>query len=155
MQACFFGIEENEKNEENDESLEEQLDAEASAISRILDKEEINLTLSGPYDDRSAIVTIQPGAGGTDSQDWAEMLFRMYCKWAETSDRTVQVMDQSYGDEAPAHRHTLGPCVGESQGKLSATKAGQRPSKCYRGHLDQRRIAPGGKCHGYALPNGS
>ena len=72
------------------------------------DREEINLTLSGPYDERPAIVTIQAGAGGTDSQDWAEMLLRMYLRWAETQARPVQVMDLSYGDEAGLRSGTLG-----------------------------------------------
>ncbi len=86
--------------EEKDYSLESQLEAEAEDISRTLDREEINLTLSGPYDDRPAIVSIHAGAGGTDSQDWAEMLLSMYVRWAEVQRRPVQVMDLSYGEEA-------------------------------------------------------
>ena len=93
--------------EEQDDSLADQLDTEAIELSRILSREEINLTLSGPYDDRPAIVTIQAGAGGTDSQDWAEMLLRMYLRWAETRSRPVQVMDMSYGDEAGLRSGTL------------------------------------------------
>lgn len=93
--------------EEQDDSLAEQMETEAGELSRILDREEINLTLSGPYDDRSAIVTIQAGAGGTDSQDWAEMLLRMYLRWAETQARPVQVMDLSYGEEAGLRSGTL------------------------------------------------
>ncbi len=93
--------------EEDDSSLTEDLEAEAEAISRILGREEINLTLSGYYDDRAAIVTIQPGAGGTDSQDWAEMLVRMYTRWAESTHRPVEVMDLSYGDEAGLRSATL------------------------------------------------
>ena len=93
--------------QEEDNSLEEQLDAEADEIARVLGREEINLTLSGPYDDRSAIVLIQAGAGGTDSQDWAEMLLRMYVRWGEIQARPVQVMDLSYGDEAGLRSATL------------------------------------------------
>ena len=93
--------------EEGDNSLEEQLDAEADEIARILGREEINLTLSGPYDDRAGIVSIQAGAGGTDSQDWAEMLLRMYVRWGEIQSRPVQVMDLSYGDEAGLRGATL------------------------------------------------
>ena len=93
--------------EQEDSSLTEELEEEAEAISTILAQEEINLTLSGSYDDRSAIVTIQPGAGGTDSQDWAEMLVRMYTRWAETTRRPVEVMDLSYGDEAGLRSATL------------------------------------------------
>lgn len=86
--------------QEEDYSLEDQLEAEAKEITSILRREEVNLTLSGPYDDRPAIVLIQAGAGGTDSQDWAEMLLRMYARWGESQSRPVQVMDLSYGDEA-------------------------------------------------------
>ena len=93
--------------EEQDDSLAEQMETEATDISLILNREEINLTLSGPYDDRPSIVTIQAGAGGTDSQDWAEMLLRMYVRWAETQTRPVQIMDLSYGDEAGLRSATL------------------------------------------------
>ena len=93
--------------EEEDSSLTEELEEEGEDISRIFGREEINLTLSGAYDDRSAIVTIQPGAGGTDSQDWAEMLVRMYTRWAETTDRPVEIMDLSHGDEAGIRSATM------------------------------------------------
>ena len=86
--------------EDGDYSLEESIEAEAREIVRTLSREEINLTLSGPYDDRPAIMLIHAGAGGTDSQDWAEMLLGMYTKWADGQKRGVQVMDLSYGDEA-------------------------------------------------------
>ena len=86
--------------EEGDFSLEENIEAEAGDISKVLSREEINLTLSGPYDDRQAIMLIHSGAGGTDSHDWAQMLLGMYTKWAEAQKRGVQVMDLSYGDEA-------------------------------------------------------
>lgn len=86
--------------EDGDDSYQGQLETEAGEISEALTREEINLTLSGPFDDRPAIVSIHAGAGGTDSQDWAEMLLRMYTRWAEESKRPVQVMDLSYGDEA-------------------------------------------------------
>jgi peptide chain release factor 2 len=93
--------------EEKDYSLESQLKAEAEDISGTLEREEINLTLSGPYDNRPAIVSIHAGAGGTDSQDWAEMLLRMYVRWAEVQHRPVQVMDLSYGEEAGLRGGTL------------------------------------------------
>ena len=92
---------------EGDFSLEDLLAQEASEIEEILAREEINLTLSGAYDERSAIVSIHAGVGGTDSHDWAEMLLRMYARWAETEKRPVQVMDMSYGDEAGIRSGTL------------------------------------------------
>ena len=93
--------------EEGDYSLEDQLEVEAGEISEILAREEIKLTLSGPYDDRPAIVSIHAGAGGTDSHDWTDMLLRMYLRWAETQKRPVQVMDLSYGEEAGLRGATL------------------------------------------------
>jgi len=69
-----------------------------------LDKEiehmQLETLLSGKYDKNNAIVTLHPGAGGTESQDWAEMLYRMYCKWAVANDFEVQELDYLEGDEA-------------------------------------------------------
>ena len=92
---------------ENDPSLQEQLEAESAELTKDLAREEINLTLFGPYDDRPAIVSIHAGAGGTDAQDWAEMLLQMYCQWAETGKRPLEVMDLSYGEEAGLRAATL------------------------------------------------
>ena len=94
--------------EESDDSLKDQLEAEAQEISKILAREEVNLTLSGDFDDRSAIISIHAGVGGTDSHDWAEMLLRMYTKWAEAEKRPLQIMDMSYGEEAGLRSGTLG-----------------------------------------------
>ena len=85
----------------------EQLEAESEELTKALAREEINLTLSGPYDDRPAIVTIHAGAGGTDAQDWAEMLVQMYSLWAESGKRPLEVMDLSYGEEAGLRGATL------------------------------------------------
>jgi peptide chain release factor 2 len=93
--------------EEGDDSIQGQLEEEAAQTSQTLAREEINLTLSGPYDDRPAIVSIHAGAGGTDSQDWAEMLLGMYTRWAEAQNRPMQIMDLSYGDEAGLRSATL------------------------------------------------
>ena len=93
--------------EEGDSSLEDQLEAEANDIARVLAREEVSLTLSGPYDDRPTIVSIHSGAGGTDSQDWAEMLLRMYVRWGEAQKRPVQIMDLSYAEEAGLRSATL------------------------------------------------
>ena len=92
---------------EGDTSLQDQLEAESEELAKALTREEINLTLSGPYDDRPAIVSIHAGAGGTDAQDWAEMLVQMYSQWAETGKRPLEVMDLSYGEEAGLRGATL------------------------------------------------
>jgi len=93
--------------EEGDSSLQDQIEDETAQISLTMAREEVNLTLSGAYDDRTAIVSIHAGVGGTDSHDWAEMLLRMYVKWAEAEKRPVQVMDMSYGEEAGLRSGTV------------------------------------------------
>ena len=93
--------------EEGDDSLDGQVSSDARHLSRTLEREEIALTLSGPHDDRPAIVSVYSGAGGTDSQDWAEMLLNMYARWGEVQHRPVQIMDLSYGDEAGLRSATL------------------------------------------------
>ena len=70
------------------------------ALQRELDNLEIETLLSGKYDVNNAIVTIHPGAGGTESQDWAEMLYRMYTRWASANGLSVQELDYLDGDEA-------------------------------------------------------
>ena len=86
--------------DEGDSSLEEQLRAETEEISRVLEREQFQSILSGLYDERSAILSVHAGAGGTESQDWAEMLLRMYLRWAEGWGRSTQILDLSYGEEA-------------------------------------------------------
>ena len=112
--------------EENELSIQEELEAGAAELGLELAREEIKLTLSGPYDERSAIVTIHSGAGGTDSQDWAEMLLRMYAGWAESGKRPVEVMDLSYGDEAGLRSGTLEVGGSHAFGYLSAEQGVHR-----------------------------
>src|SRR5213595_1081281 len=82
----------------------EPVDAEFSQALEALDREvqtgEIKKMLGGEHDRKNAIVTIHPGAGGTESQDWAEMLFRMYLRWTERRGFKREVMDYQLGDEA-------------------------------------------------------
>jgi peptide chain release factor 2 len=86
--------------EEGDTSLEEFLSQEVEAISRELKGREFQLILSGEYDSRNAILAIHAGAGGTESQDWAQMLLRMYLRWAERVGYSSRILDLSPGDEA-------------------------------------------------------
>ena len=72
-----------------------------------MDRVELQSFLNGPYDSRNAIFTVHAGAGGTESCDWAEMLFRMYSRWAERSGYTVEVQDLQEGEEAGFSRVTL------------------------------------------------
>lgn len=83
-----------------DENLSKDIIDNTTLISKQLDDLEIETLLSGKYDINNAIVTIHPGAGGTESQDWAEMLYRMYTRWATTNGYSVQELDYLDGDEA-------------------------------------------------------
>ncbi len=83
-----------------DSSLLAELDRQLDALERTIAQLERDNLLSGEKDINSAIVTIHPGAGGTESQDWAQMLMRMYLRWAERSGYAVQVIDLQGGDEA-------------------------------------------------------
>jgi len=87
-------------DEEEDASLEGEIRSEAGKIAGQLDELELELAFTGKYDARNAIVTIHAGAGGTESQDWAEMLLRMYLRWAERRGYQADVLDVSPGDEA-------------------------------------------------------
>ena len=83
-----------------DESINSELDAEVGMIESELDRRELDAMLSGPYDAEDAILAIHAGAGGTDSQDWAEMLQRMYLRWAEARGFESEILDYSEGEEA-------------------------------------------------------
>ena len=85
---------------EGDEATAADVSAEVEALSARLDKLELSLALSGEYDRRGAILAIHAGAGGTDSQDWAEMLLRMYLRWAEGHGYQARVLDMTVGEEA-------------------------------------------------------
>jgi peptide chain release factor 2 len=86
--------------EEPDEELQQGLADEAEQLMADLEHLELQTMLQGPDDIRSALLTIHPGAGGTESQDWAEMLMRMYTRWAERQGFGVRVLDLLAGEEA-------------------------------------------------------
>ena len=85
---------------EDDEALVKELLKNTSNIQKEIENLEIETLLSGKYDINNAIVTIHPGAGGTESQDWAEMLYRMYTRWANANNYSVKELDYLDGDEA-------------------------------------------------------
>ena len=85
---------------EEDTSLQAELQSEIEAIASRLDELELEMAFSSEYDARNAILTIHAGAGGTESQDWAEMLLRMYLRWAERRGYKAEILDSSPGDEA-------------------------------------------------------
>jgi peptide chain release factor 2 len=83
-----------------DAELQQGIEEEATALLAGLEQLELNNMLQGPDDQRSALLTIHPGAGGTESQDWAEMLMRMYTRWAERRGYGVKILDLLPGEEA-------------------------------------------------------
>ena len=86
--------------EEKDDSLIIEIKKILPEILEKLEKYEIDVLLSGEYDNNNAIVTIHPGAGGTESQDWGQMLFRMYNKWADSNEFGFEILDYQDGEEA-------------------------------------------------------
>ncbi|MBQ8926674.1 MAG: peptide chain release factor 2 [Oscillospiraceae bacterium] len=86
--------------EEEDEEMQNEIVTEMASFKQDLENKNLETLLSGEYDGRNAILTFHPGAGGTEAQDWAEMLYRMYNRWAERHNFKVQLLDYLDGDEA-------------------------------------------------------
>ncbi|MGC5629463.1 peptide chain release factor 2 [Georgenia sp. Z1344] len=89
-----------ELSEEEDDDLDAEVQSELAAVRKVLADLEVRTLLSGEYDQRAAVVTIRAGAGGVDAADFAEMLMRMYLRWAERHGYPTSVMDTSYAEEA-------------------------------------------------------
>jgi len=85
---------------EGDEDTLEMLYSDADTLSENINALEVQMMLGGEHDDSNAIISIHPGAGGTESQDWANMLYRMYLRWAERKGFKVEGLDYQAGDEA-------------------------------------------------------
>ena len=93
--------------EENDESLVGEVEADVKAIEEEEEKQRIEILLSGEYDQNNAIVSFHPGAGGTEAQDWAQMLYRMYTRWGERHGYNVKLIDWLDGEEAGLKSATI------------------------------------------------
>jgi peptide chain release factor 2 len=89
-----------ELSELDDESMRAELEPEAASIESELDRRELEVLLGGKYDRGSALLSINAGAGGTDSQDWAAMLQRMYLRWCERRGFSTEILDLTDGEEA-------------------------------------------------------
>ena len=89
---------------ETDEDLIGEIERDAAAVAGELERLEFQLMLSGPHDRSNALLAIHAGAGGTDSQDWAAMLLRMYVRWAESHHFKAEVVDSLSGEEAGLKR---------------------------------------------------
>ena len=92
---------------EGDTSVEASARADLEAAEKELEGLEFQVQLSGPYDSRSAFLAVHAGAGGTDSQDWADMLLRMYLRWAERHGYSTEVLDVTEGEEAGIKSATI------------------------------------------------
>ena len=93
--------------EDGDESLEEEIKDALDKVADGLENLQLEVLLSGPYDANNAILTLHAGAGGTEAQDWTQMLLRMYGRWAERHGFTVETADLLPGDEAGVKSATL------------------------------------------------
>ena len=93
--------------EENDESFKDEILKETAEIEAEEEKQRIEVLLSGEYDHSNAILSFHPGAGGTEAQDWAQMLYRMYTRWGESHGYTVKLIDWLDGDEAGIKSATI------------------------------------------------
>jgi len=106
-----------------DESSMKELQTVTQRLEREVEEAETEMLLSGPNDTRDAIVTINAGAGGTDAQDWAEMLLRMYLRWAERHGFKVEIVDEQPGKEAGIKGATF-TVAGEYAYGLMSAEAG-------------------------------
>jgi len=110
----------------SDPDLQHELEQTMAALEVDLEKVELAALLSGPYDAHDAIATVQAGAGGTESMDWADMLLRMYTRWAEQESFKVEVDEVHYGDEAGIKSATFTVHGPNAYGLLSAERGVHR-----------------------------
>ena len=111
---------------ESDDDLEAEWLAEVEEIERHIEALEVRTMLQGSDDHRGALLTVHPGAGGLESQDWAEMLTRMYTRWAERRGYSVNVLDLQPGEEAGIKSATLEVSGDDAYGYLKAEKGVHR-----------------------------
>ena len=93
--------------EENDESFIDEVLTDVESIEKEEEKQRIEILLSGEYDRNNAIISFHPGAGGTEAQDWAQMLYRMYTRWGERHGYNVKLVDWLDGEEAGLKSATI------------------------------------------------
>ena len=111
---------------EGESSMSQSIADDLLMLTADLERLELDLFLSGEYDNRNAILTVHAGAGGVDSQDWAEMLLRMYIRWSNSTDNTIDMLESSPGDEAGIKSATLQVNGNNAYGYLKAEKGVHR-----------------------------
>jgi len=109
-----------------DDSILADLEAEVAVLEEEVAKSELNALLSGAHDRNDALLAIHAGAGGTDSQDWANMLLRMYLRWAERNGYQTEILDMSPGEEAGIKSVTIAVNGGYAYGHLRPEKGVHR-----------------------------
>ena len=112
--------------DEFDEEMQEELGADLKAFKKRLEAFELQMLLSGEFDRYNAVLELHSGAGGTESQDWASMLLRMYTRWAEDQGFKVETLDYQAGDEAGVKSVTLSIKGHNAYGYLKAEKGVHR-----------------------------
>lgn len=110
----------------DDNILFEELNKNINEIKKLLNKLKLETLLNGKYDNNNAIITLHSGAGGTEAQDWTEMLFRMYCMYAEKNDYKIKILDCIDGDEAGIKSITVLVQGSYAYGHLKAEKGVHR-----------------------------
>jgi len=105
---------------DKDDAIMNEVEAQVPALEARVRQTELERMLSGPVDHANAIVSIHPGAGGTESKDWGEMLLRMYLRWAERHNYPTEIYDTSYAEEAGIKSATFSVKVPYAYGTLSA-----------------------------------
>ncbi len=110
----------------DDEELAEDLGREVDFLEAAVNELEFQTLFSGQYDDEDALLSIHAGAGGTEAQDWAEMLLRMYTRWAESHGFKVDILDMSSGDEAGLKSVMLSVRGDYAYGRLRAERGVHR-----------------------------
>ncbi len=108
--------------EEDKKEIWEEIDQKVKTFEKDIEKQELIFLFDGKYDINNAIVTIRPGAGGTESQDWAEMLLRMYLRWAEKNGYIAKIVEISMGEEAGIKNVTFTVSGNYAFGHLKAEK---------------------------------
>jgi peptide chain release factor 2 len=112
--------------EENSDDAKAEADAELKTLRTDIEAMEVRTLLSGEYDEREALLNIRSGAGGVDAADWAEMLMRMYIRWAEQHKYPVEVFDTSYAEEAGIKSATFAVHAPYGYGTLSVEQGTHR-----------------------------
>lgn len=111
---------------DDDPDVRRELESEATELEKELARREVDLLFADPHSELPALLSVHAGAGGTDSQDWAEMLLRMFLRWAERADMKVEFIDESAGEEAGIKSATIRVTGDRAFGRLKSERGVHR-----------------------------